>query len=91
MADDITSVGNGERLVDLVVGDEHGDSSFGEFADHLLHLFDGNRIDVGKRFVEQQDFRLGKEGAQSLSGAARRRTDRRSRPCRLSSCADGAN
>jgi hypothetical protein len=40
-----------------VVGDQHADAAFLEVKDDLLNVSDGDRIDSGKRLVEQHELR----------------------------------
>ena len=47
----IGPVGDGERLVDVVVGDQDADAAFLEVRHDGLDVFDGNRIDAGEGFA----------------------------------------
>src|SRR5215208_5446890 len=53
VVDDVGAVGDAERLAHVVVSDEHADSPLLEVEDDLLDVGDRNRVDAGKRFVEQ--------------------------------------
>lgn len=53
--DDIGAVGDRERLADAVVGDQDADAAVLQVADDLLNIGDDNRIDAGKRLVEEDE------------------------------------
>ena len=51
-------VGNGKGFMDVMVGYEHPDVSFGQSFNNLLDIFDRNRVNSGKWLVEQEEFRV---------------------------------
>ena len=68
--DDVGTVCDRESLADIVVRDEHADTARFEVEDDLLQVEDGNRIDAGKGFVEQDEGRLDAETARDLHASA---------------------
>gem|GEM_PF-2497258 len=63
-------VGDRERFVDVVVGDEHADVALDQPFDDLLDVLDGDRIDACERFVEQDELGVERQGAGDLRAAA---------------------
>jgi len=64
--DQIASIDDGEDLPGVMVGDEDADSAAFEVADHCLHIADGVRVDIGKRFIEQKEGGLDDERTGDL-------------------------
>src|SRR5579872_6583578 len=78
--DDVGAVGEAERLADIVIGDQDADAAIGEVPDEILDVADRDRVDAGKRLVEQhvawtRGQRAGNFDAPAL--AARQRDRRR--------------
>src|SRR6478736_592096 len=69
LADDVAAVDDAEGLADVVVGDEHADPALLELQDDLLNFGHGDRVDAGKRFVEEEELRAGNERAGDLKAA----------------------
>ena len=65
----IGPVGDGERLVDVVVGDQDADAALFEVLHDGLDVFDGNRIDAGEGFVEEEEAGAQGEGAGDLGAS----------------------
>lgn len=55
-------VGNGEGFLYVVVGDENVDVFGFQFGYDVLNVFYGNGVNIGKRFIQQDKFRIGSEG-----------------------------
>src|SRR6476620_6829920 len=55
--DDTGPVDQAERLADIVVGNEHADAEAGQMPDQRLDIADRDRVDAGKRLVEQHESR----------------------------------
>ena len=75
-ANHVAAVGYLQRLAHLVIGNQNGNAPLAELANNLLDATDGDRIDAGKRFVEENDLRIGNQAAgdfQSPSFAAGQR------------------
>ena len=53
-----------------MVGDEEGDAAIGEAADFGLEVFDGDGVDAGEGFVEEDESGVGDECAGDLEFAA---------------------
>lgn len=62
----VCTVGNSKRLLHVVVGYEDTDVAVFESPHHMLYLFDGNRVDAGKRLVEHDELRVDSETACNL-------------------------
>src|SRR4029453_3902755 len=76
--DGVGSGGQSQRFPDIVVGNQHADAAIGEMADQILNVPDRDRIDAGKRFVEQHVVGASSKGAGDLDPAplAARQRDR---------------
>ena len=63
----------------VVVGDQHADAEAGKVADELLDIADGDGVDAGERFVEQNEGGAAGERAGDFATApfAARERDRR--------------
>src|SRR5215831_2432293 len=55
--DDVGAVSNAQGFAHVVVGDQHADPAVAEVKDDLLDVRHRDRIDAGKRLVEQDEFR----------------------------------
>ena len=65
----VGTVGDGECLVDVMVGDEDSDVAVLQLPDDLLDVLHGNRVDAGERFVENDELRLDGQTAGYLRAA----------------------
>ena len=68
--DDIGAVTDIKRLADVVVGDQHADVVLDQLVDDLLDIADRQRVDPGKRLIEQQKTRRIDQRAGDLGTAA---------------------
>ena len=68
--EEVGAVGDGQGLVDVVVGDDHADVHRLEFGDDMLDVLDGDRVDAGEGFVEEDEFRVDGQGAGDFAAAA---------------------
>src|SRR5690606_27335904 len=68
--EDIRPVANAQGLAHVVVGDQHADAAVLEVLDDALDLADRDRVDAGEGLVEQDQPRLGGQGARDLHAAA---------------------
>ena len=66
----VSAVGDVERLVDIVVGDEDTDVAVFQFPDNLLDVAHGNRVDAGERLVEHDELRADGQTAGNLRPSA---------------------
>jgi hypothetical protein len=69
LVDDVGAVADAERLAHVVVGDQHADAALLQEAHDALDLDHGDRVDAGKRFVEQHEARIGRQRARDLDAA----------------------
>ncbi len=69
-ADDVGVIGNAQGFAHVVVGDEYADAALFEEADDLLDLQNGNRVDAGERFIEQDEAWFGSQCAGDFYAAA---------------------
>ena len=49
-----------------MVGDEHADAEAGEVAHELLDIADGDGVDAGEGFVEENEVRMGRKRPSDL-------------------------
>src|SRR6266550_3842561 len=66
---DVGAVHDVERLLDVVIGDQHADAAVTQSGDDRLDVVDGDGIDAGERLVQQQELRLGDERPRDLEPA----------------------
>src|SRR5262249_41627092 len=66
-AEDIRSVANSKRLSDVVVRDQHPYAALAQLRDDGLNVEYRNRVDTGKRLVEQHEAGLGAQRAPDLA------------------------
>ena len=59
LIDDVGVIANTECFTNVVVGNQYTDTSFFQKADDSLDLDDGDRIDAGKRFIQQNKAGIG--------------------------------
>ena len=70
LADDVSVVTNAQCLAYVVVGDQDANAARLQKTDDALNLNDGDRVDAGKGFVQQNKAGLGGQGAGDLDAAA---------------------
>lgn len=70
VADDISVVANTQGFANIVVGDQNTDASFLQEMHDALNFNHRNRVDTGKRFVEQNKTRTSGQGAGDFSATA---------------------
>lgn len=58
----VGTVGDGQRFIDVVVGDDDADILVLQRSDDALDVFDSDRIDACERFVEQDEGRVDRYG-----------------------------
>ncbi len=58
LAHDVCPIDDVERLLDVVIGDQHADAPVPQAGDDALDVMDGNRVHPGERFVEQHELRF---------------------------------
>ncbi len=63
LSQDVDVVGQSDQLGQLAADDEHGDTGRGELADVPVDLRLGGDVDATGRLVEDQQPRLGGDGA----------------------------
>ena len=56
---DVSPVGDAQRLAHIVIRDENPDAAFLQLTDELLDVRDRNRIDTSERLIEEQKRRIG--------------------------------
>ena len=61
--DDVIAVGDGQGLTFAVVGEQDRDAAVAQLADDVLDAVNGDRVDAGERFVEQNLRRFAGEAA----------------------------
>ena len=66
VVEDVGAVGDGERLPDVVVGDQHADAALLQPGHDLLDVPDRDRIDAGEGLVEQEVAGTGHERPRDL-------------------------
>ena len=54
----VGAIGDGERFLHVVVGDENADVAVFQLPDDVLDVFHGNRVDSGKGLVEHDELRF---------------------------------
>lgn len=62
LVEQVGAVGDGQCLVDVVVGDDDADILVLQRSDDALDVFDSDRIDACERFVEQDEGRVDRYG-----------------------------
>ena len=69
LVDDVGAVANTQGFAHVVVGDEHPDAARFQETDDALDLDHGDRVDAGKGLVEQDETRVGGQGAGNFDTA----------------------
>ena len=75
-ADDVGAIADAQRFAHIMVGDQHPDIAGFQEVDDTLDFDDGDGIDASEGFVEQNEARIGRQGASDLDAptfAARKR------------------
>src|SRR4051812_7972068 len=67
--DDVGAVDKPKRLAHVVIGDQHADAKARQVADERLDVTDRDRVDAGKRLVEQHERRPAGQSARNLYAA----------------------
>src|SRR4051812_46866878 len=68
--DDVSAVGNRQRLAHVVIGDQHADAARLQVENDLLQIEHRDGIDTAEGLVEQDEVRLDAEAAGDLHPAA---------------------
>ena len=82
---DVGAIDDIERLLDVVVADQHADAAVPQVGDDGLDVVDRDRVDARERLVEHHELRLRHERPRDLEPAALAAGERDT-PC----CAAGA-
>gem|GEM_PF-3156841 len=69
VVDDIGAVDDVEGLADVVIGNQDTDTPVLQVSDQVADIADGDRVDAGKRFVQQHEMRIGRERTGDLDTA----------------------
>src|SRR6185295_14628625 len=67
--EDVRPITDGERVADVVVGEEDAEATLFELSDLALQLVDVDRVDAGERLVEEHEARGGEQRAGDLGAA----------------------
>ena len=70
VADDVGSVADAEGFAYVVVGNEYADAARFEEVDDFLDVDDGNGVDAGEGFVQEDEARLHGEYAGDFDASA---------------------
>src|SRR3984885_11412761 len=70
LAHDISARADTQSLPDIMIGNEHADALVGQVLDYSLDIGDGQGIDTGKRFVQQDESGICGQGAGDFHPAA---------------------
>ena len=66
---DVRAVDDVERLLHVVIADQHADAAVAEAGDDGLDVVHGDRIDAGERLVQHHELRLRHERPRDLEAA----------------------
>jgi hypothetical protein len=69
LLNEVGAVDEAEDFAGVVVGDEYADPFGAEVADEVFEVLDGDGVDVGKGFVEEEEGGVGDEGAGDFEAA----------------------
>src|SRR6185436_12625302 len=64
--EDVRAIADGERVADVVIGEEDAEAAFLQLADLALELVDVDGVDSGERLVEEHEAGRGEERAGDL-------------------------
>ena len=70
LKEEVSTVGDGESLLHVVVGDENTDVSILQMPHNLLNLFHGNRVNTSEGLVEHDELRFNGKAACNLTTSA---------------------
>src|SRR5579871_6790661 len=70
VVDDVGTIRHSQRFAHVVIGDQHSDAAGSQAADNFLQVKNGDGIDAGKRFVEQDERGVDAQAAGDLNAAA---------------------
>src|SRR5260364_402200 len=70
VTDDIRMIANAERLAHIVIGHQNANIAPLQKADDFLDFQYRNRINPGKRFIQQNEFRVCRQRARNFNAAA---------------------
>ena len=70
MIHDVRAIRDAQCFPDAMIGDQHADSGAAKIADNLLKILHGQRVDPGKRLVEQNERGLQGQRAGDFQPAA---------------------
>ena len=70
LVDDVSAVRNGQRLTNIVVSDKDADAGGFEIKDDLLKFQNRDRVNSGKRLIEQDEGRLNRQAASNFHSTA---------------------
>src|ERR1700691_828679 len=70
VVDDVGAIGYGERFAHVVVGDQHADAAGPQAADDFLQVENGDGIDAGKRFIEEDESGVDAQASGNLHAPA---------------------
>ena len=79
---DVCPIDDLERLAHIVVGDQDADPAVLEVRNQVADVADGDRVDAGQRFVEQDEFRLRGQRPGDLDAPPLAAGERDGRACR---------
>ena len=68
--DDVGPVGDRKGFAHIVIRDQYSDAASPQAADNFLQVEHGNRVDSGKRFVQQDECGIDAEAAGDLHAPA---------------------
>ena len=64
------AITNAQRFPYVMVGDQNAYAAFTKEADDFLDVDHGDRVNAGKRLVEQNEARVGRQGTRDFDAAA---------------------
>ena len=63
----ISPVASAKRFTDIMFGDQNTDATFSKVHDNLLDVDDGDGVNAGKRFIQQDKVRITSERSRNLN------------------------
>src|ERR1700685_1962590 len=70
VVNDVGAIGHGERFAHVVIGDQHADAAGPQATDNFLQVENGDGIDAGKWFVEEDEGWIDAQAARNFHAAA---------------------
>src|ERR1700692_249004 len=67
---DVCAAANPQDLADIMIGYEHADALVGQVLDYSLNIDNGQGVDTGERFVQQDEPRIRRQGPGDLHAPA---------------------